>query len=112
MKFSATSMEGFSSVIYFSFIHLSTMDDLRDSEQCPKSMTLSNVCSTKNGMIYETLVSVANSVILSNVRVTKYGMIYLTLLVSAIRDTVEPTYDQIRNIFEALTLAQARPNKS
>ena len=37
------------------------------------SVTMSNVRTTKNGLIYKTLVSVANSVALLNVRATKYG---------------------------------------
>ena len=55
------------------------MDDLQDSVQCLKSVALSNICTTKNGMIYETLASVVDSVTLSNIRATKYGMIYETL---------------------------------
>ena len=47
------------------------MDDLRDSGQCLKSVTLSNVRTTKNGMIYKTMASVADSVTLSNVRPNK-----------------------------------------
>ena len=49
--------------------------------------------------IHEALASVAKSVTLLNVRTTKYGMIYEIWLVSTIRDTVERTYDQIRNAY-------------
>ena len=55
------------------------MDDIRDSGKRPKSVTLLNVHTTKNGMIYETLAGVMDSVTLSNIRVTKYGIICETL---------------------------------